>query len=133
MAVLRPFCALRPRPSDARQIAAGPPDVVSTAEARGPAPPHALSFLHVSPGEIELPPDANPYGDAVYERAAQNFARLKDAALTLESQPSVYFYRLRMGDHEQLGVAACFSLDDYDRDIIKKHERTRGEKEDDRT
>ncbi|MQA29305.1 MAG: DUF1015 family protein [Luteitalea sp.] len=133
MATLLPFRALRPRPSDAASIAAVPYDVVSTDEARALAEGNPLSFLRVSRAEIELPPDADAYADAVYERAAQNFARLKDGAMTLESEPSVYFYRLRMGDHEQLGIAACFSLDEYDRDIIRKHERTRRDKEDDRT
>jgi uncharacterized protein (DUF1015 family) len=69
----------------------------------------------------------------VYARAVENFTRLKQRALTLEDEPSVYFYRLRMNGHEQLGLAACFSIDEYDRDIIKKHERTRRDKEDDRT
>ena len=63
----------------------------------------------------------------------ENFTRLKDGAMLLENEPSLYFYRLRMGPHEQVGVAACFSLDEYDRDVIKKHERTRADKEDDRT
>jgi uncharacterized protein (DUF1015 family) len=133
MAILRPFRALRPRPPEAPFIAAVPYDVVSTGEARALAAGNALSFLHVSRPEIELPPDVDPYSDEVYERAAGNFARLKDAALTLEAEPSLYFYRLRMGDHEQLGIAACFSLDEYDSEIIKKHERTRPDKEDDRT
>jgi uncharacterized protein (DUF1015 family) len=133
MAILLPFRALRPRPPEAPFIAAVPYDVVSTEEARVLADGNALSFLHVSRPEIELPPDADVYSDEVYDRAAKNFARLRDAALTVEAEPSLYFYRLRMGDHEQLGIGACFSLDEYDRDIIKKHERTRRDKEDDRT
>ncbi len=133
MSILLPFRALRPRPSDAAAIAAVPYDVVSTEEARALADGNALSFLHVSRAEIGMPPDADGHSDEVYERAALNFARLKDAALTLEAEPSLYLYRLRMAGHEQLGIAACFSLDEYDRDIIKKHERTRRDKEDDRT
>jgi uncharacterized protein (DUF1015 family) len=133
MSILLPFRALRPRPSDAAAIAAVPYDVVNTDEARALADREGLSFLHVSRAEIDLPPEADPHSDEVYERAAQNFARLKDAALTLEAGPSLYLYRLRMGDHEQLGIAACFAIDEYDRDIIKKHERTRRDKEDDRT
>jgi uncharacterized protein (DUF1015 family) len=133
MATLYPFRALRPRPSDAAQIAAVPYDVVNTEEARAEAGDNALSFLRVSRAEIEFAPDTDPYSDAVYERAANNFNRLKDAALTLEAESSLYLYRLRMGEHEQLGLAACYSLDEYDRDIIKKHERTRRDKEDDRT
>ena len=133
MSILLPFRALRPRPTEAPEIAAVPYDVVSTEEARALANGNALSFLRVSRPEIELPPDADAHSDEVYDRAARNFARLKDAALTLEAEPSLYFYRLRMGEHEQLGIAGCFSLDEYDRDIIRKHERTRRDKEDDRT
>jgi uncharacterized protein (DUF1015 family) len=133
MATLYPFRALRPRPSAAAQIAAVPYDVVDTDEARALAEGNTLSFLRVSRAELEFPPDTDPYSDAVYQRAVDNFNRLKDAALTLEAEPSLYFYRLRMGEHEQLGLGACYSLDEYDRDIIKKHERTRRDKEDDRT
>jgi uncharacterized protein (DUF1015 family) len=133
MATLRPFRALRPRPSDASRIAAVPYDVVSTEEARALARDNPLSFLRVSRAEIDLPPGTDPYSDAVYQRAADNFDTLKKNALVVEDEPSVYFYRLRMGSHEQTGIAACYSLDEYDRDVIKKHERTRRDKEDDRT
>jgi uncharacterized protein (DUF1015 family) len=133
MARLQPFRALRPRPDAAARVAAVPYDVVSTDEARALADGNPLSFLRVSRAEIELPPTADPYSDAVYDQAARNFDRLRHTALTLEAEPSVYAYRLRMGAHMQTGLAACFSLDEYDRDIIKKHERTRRDKEDDRT
>jgi uncharacterized protein (DUF1015 family) len=133
MTALIPFRALRPRPSDAAQISAVPYDVVTTSEAKALADGNPASFLRVSRAEIELPPSTNPYGGEVYERAQQNFARLKERSLVLEAEPSLYFYRLRMGPHEQTGLAACFSLDEYDRGIIKKHERTRADKEDDRT
>lgn len=133
MATLYPFRALRPRPADAARISAVPYDVVNLEEARTLAADRPLSFLRVSRAEIELPRDTDPYSDAVYDRAVENFAKLKARALALEDEPSVYFYRLRMGGHEQLGLAACYSLDEYDRDIIKKHERTRPDKEDDRT
>jgi uncharacterized protein (DUF1015 family) len=134
MATLQPFRALRPKSTDAaRRIAAVPYDVVSTDEAKALARDNALSFLHVSRAEIDLPPSTEPYADAVYDRAAANFASLRRDAFAVEHEPSVYFYRLRMGNHTQTGLAACFSLDEYDRDIIKKHERTRRDKEDDRT
>ena len=133
MARLYPFRALRPRPADAARVAAVPYDVVSTDEARALADGNPLSFLHVSRAEIELQPGVDPYAPEVYERAAKNFADLKQKALVLEDDPSLYFYRLRMGAHEQTGLAACFSIDEYDRDVIKKHERTRRDKEDDRT
>jgi len=134
MAVLARFRALRPAPSAAAQVAAVPYDVVNTDEARALAAGNPLSFLHVSRAEIDCPVDANPYGDAVYAKAVSNFERLKkDAPLVVEDAPAVYVYRLRMGDVTQTGVAACFSIDEYDRDVIKKHERTRPDKEDDRT
>ena len=133
MASLHPFRALRPRPADARRIAAVPYDVVSTEEARALAEGNPLSFLRVSRAEIEFPASTDPYSEAVYRRAAENFSRLKNESLVFESEPAVYCYRLRMGAHEQIGVAACYSIDEYDRDVIKKHERTRRDKEDDRT
>ena len=133
MATLYPFRALRPAPADAPAVAAVPYDVVSADEARELAEGNPLSFLRVSRAELELPPGTDPYADAVYERAADNFEALKKRALVLEQEPCVYFYRLKMGAHEQTGLAACYSLDEYDRDIIKKHERTRRDKEDDRT
>lgn len=133
MARLRPFRALRPTVSTAERIAAVPYDVVSTDEARALAAHEPLSFLHVSRAEIDLPEQTDPHADVVYERAAMNFVRLRDTALTLEDEPSLYFYRLRTGDHVQTGLAGCFSIDEYDKDVIKKHERTRRDKEDDRT
>jgi uncharacterized protein (DUF1015 family) len=133
MATLRPFRALRPTPADAAKIAAVPYDVVSTDEARALADGNPLSFLRVSRAELELPPNHDPYAVDVYERAAKNFAALKERALVVEDQPSLYLYRLRMGAHVQTGIAACYSIDEYDRDVIRKHERTRRDKEDDRT
>jgi uncharacterized protein (DUF1015 family) len=134
MAVLAPFRALRPAPAAAARVAAVPYDVVNAEEARALAAGNPLSFLHVSRAEIDCPPEADPYGDAVYATAVSNFERLKrDAPLLVEDTASVYVYRLRMGSVTQVGVAACYSLDEYDRDSIKKHERTRQDKEDDRT
>jgi uncharacterized protein (DUF1015 family) len=133
MATLYPFRALRPRPADAARIAAVPYDVVTAGEARLLAEGQPLSFLRVSRAEIELPDGTDPFSDAVYRRASENFSKLKNTALVVEEAPSVYFYRLRTGLHEQVGVAACYSLDEYDRGVIKKHERTRRDKEDDRT
>src|SRR4051812_43428481 len=133
MATLYPFRALRPRPADAAHVAAVPYDVVTTDEARALADGNPLSFLRVSRAELELPPNHDPYAAEVYERAARNFESLRQRALVVEDEPSVYFYRLTMGGHTQTGLAACFSLDEYDSDIIKKHERTRRDKEDDRT
>jgi uncharacterized protein (DUF1015 family) len=108
--------------------------VVSTGEARSLASGNPWSFLHVSRAEIDLPERTNPYSPDVYRKAAENFERLsRECPLLRESEPSLYLYRLRMGDHEQTGVAGAFSLDDYDSDRVRKHERTRRDKEDDRT
>src|SRR5882672_7835529 len=133
MARLHPFRALRPKPDLAASIAAVPYDVVSTEEARAMAEGNPRSFLRVSRAELELADGTDPYADAVYERAERNFAALRESSLVVENEPSVYVYQLRMGGHTQTGLAACLSLDEYDRDVIKKHERTRRDKEDDRT
>src|ERR1700675_2356031 len=108
MATVRPFRALRPSPANAAAVSAVPYDVVSTEEARRLAAGNALSFLHVSRPEIDLPEETDPYAGAVYAKAAENFARLKrEAPLSPEAEPSLYVYRLRMGDHEQTGIAGC--------------------------
>ena len=134
MATVRAFPALRPAVPAASRVSSVPYDVVSTEEARRLAEGNPLSFLHVSRPEIDLPQGTDPHADEVYEKAAANFETLKrDAPLASESEPSVYVYRLRAGDHEQTGVAACCSIDEYDSDVIRKHERTRRDKEDDRT
>jgi uncharacterized protein (DUF1015 family) len=134
MAVLAPFRALRPAPAAAARVAAVPYDVVSADQARALAEGNPLSFLHVSRAEIDCPRDVNPYSETVYAKAVSNLEQLKrDAPLLVEDAARIYVYRLRMGDATQTGIAACFSLDEYDRDVIKKHERTRQDKEDDRT
>src|SRR6478672_10194166 len=134
MASIHPFRALRPAPAAARTVSCVPYDVVSTDEARQLAAGNPLSFLHVTRSEIDFPPDADPYSSEVYDKARANLDALRASApLVVDDVPGVYFYRLRMGAHEQTGVAGCFSLDEYDRDVIKKHERTRRDKEDDRT
>jgi uncharacterized protein (DUF1015 family) len=134
MASIFPFAALRPTPPAAAAVAAVPYDVVSTDEARALSADNPLSFLHVSRAEIDFPPGTDPYSDQVYERASENFRDLKvRAPLVVEDAPSLYVYRLQMGTHVQAGIAACFSLDEYDAGSIKKHEKTRPDKEDDRT
>ena len=134
MAVIRPFRALRPARDAAAAVSSVPYDVVSTDEARQLAAGNPLSFLHVTRSEIDLPPGTDPYSAPVYAKAKEQLASLRARApLVTEDEPSLYFYRLRMGGHEQTGIAACFSLDEYEQDVIKKHERTRRDKEDDRT
>ena len=115
-------------------MAAVPYDVVNTEEARALAAGNPLSFLHVSRAEIDLPDGTDPYSPRVYEKAAAGFTALRGAApLEVEPDPSLYVYRLQMGSHIQTGVAGGFSLEEYDTGLIKKHERTRRDKEDDRT
>jgi len=134
MATIAPFRALRPVPQAASAVAAVPYDVVSADEARALSADSPLSFLHVSRAEVDLPRETDSYADVVYLKAAENFATLRDRApLILEEVPSLYVYRLRLGDHVQTGIAGCFSVADYTADVIKKHERTRRDKEEDRT
>jgi len=134
MSNIYPFAALRPTPKAAASVASVPYDVVSTDEARALASGNSLSFLHVSRPEIDMRAGADPHSDAAYQQAATAFAALKsEAPLVVEEVPSFYVYRLKMGNHVQSGIAACFSIDEYDRDLIKKHEKTRPDKEDDRT
>jgi uncharacterized protein (DUF1015 family) len=134
MARLLPFRALRPVPDRAARVAAVPYDVVDVDEARALAAGNPLSFLHVSRAEIDLAPGTDPYSPAVYEAAATRFAALKAAApLYRDKTPSVFVCRLRAGSHEQTGVAGCYSLDEYDSGVIKKHEETRPAKVEDRT
>ena len=133
MASLFPFRPYRPEQAAAARVAAVPYDVVSTEEARALAA-DALSFLHVSRAEIDLPPDTNPYAGAVYEKAAASFAALQQAApLVRDPEPTLYVYLLEMDGREQVGVAGTFSIDEYDAGVIKRHELTRRDKEDDRT
>ena len=134
MAVIRPFRALRPHPEQAKAVASVPYDVVNTDEARELAKGNPLSFLHVSRPEIDLPPGTDIYSDAVYRKAVENFQTLiASAPLTTEDAPSLYLYKLVMGQHEQVGIVGCCSIDEYDDNTIRKHERTRRDKEDDRT
>jgi uncharacterized protein (DUF1015 family) len=134
VAIIKAFRALRPTPERAADVAAVPYDVVNTEEARALAGDNPLSFLRVSRPEIEMPEGVNIYADEVYNKAAANFDRLiGQAPLIIEDEPSFYLYRLMMGARAQTGLVACCSIDEYDNDIIRKHERTRKDKEDDRT
>jgi uncharacterized protein (DUF1015 family) len=134
VAVIHPFRALRPPGERVAEVASPPYDVVSTEEARALAADNPLSFLHVSRPEIDLPEGTDIYSDGVYRKAAENFEKLiKECPLEEEKTPSVYLYRLMMGEHEQIGVVACCAVDEYDAGTIRKHERTRRDKEDDRT
>lgn len=131
---VKAFQGLVPHPDKVAKIASVPYDVVNTVEARALAEGNPLSFLHVLRAEIDLPDGTDPYSDAVYARSVENFKRLQaEGALIRESAPSVYLYRQTMGGHAQIGIALTCHIDDYENDIIRKHEKTRQQKEDDRT
>ena len=133
MATVKPFAALRPKPELAREICELPYDVMSSAEAKEIASGRPLSFLHVSKPEIDLPPSTDPYDPAVYAKGKENFDRLlKDGALKQDAQAGFYLYRQILGGHSQVGIVAAASCEDYLQNVIKKHELTRPDKEEDR-
>jgi len=133
MATLKPFAALRPKPELAAQICELPYDVMSSDEARAMAAGNALSFLHVSKPEIDLPSGTVLYSPAVYAKGRENFGNLiSQGALKQDRQPCFYLYRQIMGQHGQVGLVAAASCEEYLKNIIKKHELTRLDKEDDR-
>ena len=134
MTQLIPFPALRPAPDRARDVASVPYDVLDTREARALADGNPDSFLHVVRPEISLKEGVSLYADEVYEAAPAALKRLQESgALIRDPDPALYLYRQIMGEHSQVGVVACNPVDEYDQDLIKKHEKTRPDKENDRT
>ena len=133
MATLKPFAALRPQPELAAQICELPYDVMSSDEAREMAAGKPLSFLHVSKPEIDLPAGTDLYSPEVYAKGKENFQKLiSQGALKQDEKPNFYLYRQIMGKHAQVGLVAAASCEEYLANIIKKHELTRVDKEDDR-
>lgn len=134
MAVIKPFKALRPSQESSHLVASVPYDVVNRDEAKVLAGKNNLSFLRVSRAEIELDENVNPYSQEVYKKANENLERLiKEAPMQTDDKPHFYLYKLVMNGRPQTGIAAVFSIDDYDNNVILKHEKTRKVKEDDRT
>lgn len=136
MVHLRPFRALRPVSSEiAAAVIAPPYDVLSREEAHRLAADRPRSFLHVSRPEIDLAAEIDEHDDRVYAGAGRAWAALKTAgAFVAEAAPSLYLYRLETPDgHRQTGIAATFSVGDYEAGRIARHEKTRAVKEDDRT
>jgi uncharacterized protein (DUF1015 family) len=134
MSDIRPFRALRPRPEIAARVAAPPYDVVSSEEARQIAAGNDLCFLHVSKPEIDLPADIDLYDDRVYAKAVDNLRRFVDEGVLIrESVAAFYVYQQRMGGHVQAGLVCAASVAEYAAGLIKRHEHTRKDKEDDRT
>jgi uncharacterized protein (DUF1015 family) len=131
---VRAFQGLVPSVEAVERVASVPYDVVNRDEAAALAEGNAESFLRVVRAEIDFPPEQDPYSDAVYARAAENLKRLQDSgALVREGTPAIYLYRQVMGEQSQVGIVAACHVDDYGEDIIRKHEKTRQVKEDDRT
>jgi len=134
MAEFLPFHGLLPTPEKAAQVSAVPYDVVNTAEAAELAAGNPLSFLHVSRPEIDMTPGIDLHSDEVYEQAGNAFRKLcAEAPLTLDAGEHLYIYRLIMNGRAQTGVIGAASAEEYRNGIIKKHEKTRQDKEDDRT
>lgn len=130
----KPFFALRPAKDVASRLASVPYDVVDTKEARALAAGNELSFLHVSRPEIDLDDSVNIYDDKVYAQAVKALSNLKaTGAMATANEASYYAYRQIMNGHSQIGIVTCCHIDDYENDIIRKHEKTRQDKEDDRT
>ena len=134
MAHLHPFKAWRPSPQDVEEIACVPYDVINIAEAKKLSQGNAKSFLHVIRPEIDLPEGTDPHDDAVYQKGAENLSKfLSDGILSKEDKPSIYIYQLVRKGRTQTGIFSCVSVQDYDDEVILKHELTRPVKEDDRT
>jgi uncharacterized protein (DUF1015 family) len=134
MSVLKPFCAYRPRPELARDVASFPYDVISSEEARELARGNPFSFLHVCKPEIDLDPAISVHDDRVYAKGRENLRRLvAEGTLVRDESPCLYVYQQRMHEHVQAGLVGLCSVPEYERGLIRKHEHTRPDKENDRT
>ncbi len=131
---IRSFQGLRPSNASVNKLVSLPYDVVSTEEARQMASGNPLCFLHVVRAEIDFPAGTDPYSDPVYAKAVENFQALQEGGhLVREKARTMYVYQQQWGEHVQQGIVALSHVDDYERDLIKKHEKTRVAKENDRT
>ena len=133
MALIQPFRALRPQAQLASLVASLPYDVLNAAEAKLAASGNPNSFLHITKSEIDLPENLDSYSQEVYDTAKTNLsAFISRDILFRENKPCLYIYRLTMNGVSQTGLVALSSIQDYEQDIIRKHEFTRPEKEQDR-
>ena len=133
MAIIKPFKALRPHNEYAAQVASRPYDVLSSEEARKATEGNLLSFLHVTKSEIDLPADIDIHTDAVYQKAKENLDHFIDRKILFQDEaPCYYIYELAWKGRTQTGLVCVSSIDDYFNDVVKKHEFTRPEKEQDR-
>lgn len=134
MATIQPFKGWLPKPDQVDQVACPPYDVMSTKEARHLAENKPTSFLHIVRPEVDLPDGTPYYDDAVYQKGAANLKTLLSSDLYAQDEkPAIYIYQLEDDSHTQTGVFTCASVQDYDNDVILKHELTRPDKENDRT
>jgi uncharacterized protein (DUF1015 family) len=134
MAIIKPFKALRPLAQTAPMVSSVPYDVVNREESKELADGNPLSFLRITRSEIEFDNSVSAYSPEIYKKAKVNLEKLKkEAPLHIDDKPHFYLYRLIMNNRPQVGICATFSVDDYDNNVILKHEKTRKEKEDDRT
>ena len=133
MATVRPFTAIRPEKKYADKVISLPYDVMNRQEASDMAEGNPYSFLHICRSEIDLPEQENPYDRSVYEKARDNIEKyLREGVFREEEKPALYVYRQIMDGRVQTGIVGCVSVDEYQNNIIKKHEFTRVEKEQDR-
>ena len=133
MAVVRPFQAIRPTEILASKVAALPYDVMNSAEAREMVKGNPYSFLHVDKAEIDLDPSVGLYDTCVYETARDNLNRMiAEGVFVQDEKPCLYIYKQVMNGRAQIGIVACTSVDDYRNNVIRKHELTRADKEQDR-
>ena len=134
MATIRPFRALRPKEEKAKQASCVPYDVVYTSEVREYLEDNPYSFLRVTRAEAEFDDDANTPPETVFARAKENLERyIQDELFFQEDEECIYVYQLSIHNHSQTGIVACCSIDEYESEIIKKHEKTRPDKVQDRT
>ena len=133
MATIRPFAGIRPKKGLEQQIAALPYDVYSSQEAREKVLNNPLSFLNIDRAETQFPVGTDPYSRQVYEKARDLFwSQVRDGIYVMEEKNVYYVYELVMDGRSQVGLVACASIDDYQNEVIKKHENTRADKEQDR-
>jgi uncharacterized protein (DUF1015 family) len=134
VSVIKPFRALRPAADKANKVACVPYDVIYESEARQIIEEKPLSFLRVTRPEAAFPPDADPSTEDVLERAKENLEKfIGEGVLAQSDEPAFYVYRLATEGHSQTGIVACCSIDEYEQGLIKKHEKTRPDKVEDRT
>ena len=133
MISITPFKALRPEAQHAKNVASRPYDVLSSKEAKIEAQGNPNSFLHITKSEIDLPAKTDVHSQAVYDKAKENLqAFISRNILFRENKPCYYIYKITMNGKSQYGLVCGSSVDDYDNGLIKKHEFTRPEKEQDR-